>query len=1018
MDFYKKTANVAGWLTFLIAALVLVSSVEPTGSLWDCGEFVSGAYKLQVVHPPGAPLFLLVGRLFTWIASIFSDNPSNIAYSVNVMSALCTAFGAMFICWTTMMLGKLSLNGRDNAPDSSQAIALAGAGLAAGLSMAFCVSVWFSAVEGEVYAMSTFFTCLTLWCMIKWYFLPNDTKTDKWFLLTLYVAGLSIGVHLLSLLTFPALALFYYFKKSEKPNWKGALIAMAAGVISIALVQSLIITGIPNLWSKMELLMVNQLGMPFNSGLIPTNIILLAILFFTLRYANRTKNAILEKAMLGLCLVGIGFSTVAVVVIRANANPPINMNNPSDAMRLVPYLNREQYGERPILKGPQFDATPISTDTEDRYGKVGNKYAVVDYKMSYDYKPGDDMFFPRMSHTDENRKQLYRIWMDGKQGKPNFVDNITFFWRYQINWMYWRYFMWNFVGKQNADQGFFSWNPKSGNWLSGISFIDSGRLYNQSEITDAMKNDQARNRYFFLPLIFGIAGLIFHYKRNRKDFLGLVMLFLITGIGIIIYTNEPPNEPRERDYVLVGSFFTFCIWIGMGTLAIFELLRQRIKLGSVPSAALASILVLTAPALMAFQNYDDMGRRNHYAMRDYASNFLNSVEKNAIVFTYGDNDTYPLWYAQEVEGVRPDVRVINLSLIAVDWYIEQMRRKVNESPAIKFTIPSDKYRGYLRNQVFIHSPDGNTERPLPLAAALKFIGEDHPLQGQSRTIETYLPSNKLFIPVDKARAQAAGLIHATDSTHQGQLVDVIPLQIGKDYVTKDDLAILDIISSNLYERPIYFGVTVRDDKLLGLGDYTELQGFGLKVVPYMTPSEKNFGIYGSGSVNMDSTYNIIMNKFKWGNFDKMRLFVDKSYTPSINAHQLIMLRTAFHLLNANQKEKAIQVVDKYFEGFPNMNFTFDNSTLPFIALYLQAGAFDHAKPQMKTLANETAQNLRFYYSTTPEQQQTVFGDDIKNAQRVMNELLKMADDQKDTELKAEFDKLFGPYKVSAEKLKE
>ncbi|MCB0570221.1 MAG: DUF2723 domain-containing protein, partial [Phaeodactylibacter sp.] len=682
----KRLHTIAGWLVFAVALVVYYFSVEPTGSLWDCGEFILGAYKLQVVHPPGAPLFMIVGRLFTAVAEMLSNNPSDIAFSVNLMSAISTAFAAMFICWTTIILSELALVGRDGELDGPQTIATAGAGLVAGLSTAFASSVWFSAVEGEVYAMSTFFTTLTLWSMMKWYRLPDNQQADRWLLFAVYSAGLSVGVHLLSILTFPALALFYYFKKYHKHNWGGIILAAVAGVAAIVGIQVLIIVGIPRLWVAMELLTVNGMGLPFHSGLVPTLLIVGALIFFGLRYAHRTGNLGLQHLIVGATLVAIGFSTIGVIVVRANANPPINMNAPSDAMRLLPYLNREQYGERALLRGPHFDAKPIETETKDRYGRVGGHYEIIDQKISYVYRNSDKMLFPRMGDYTQGRPALYKRWMGLNPnaplppGRPNQLDNLQFLFSYQLGWMYWRYFMWNFSGRQNGEQGFYPWNKSAGHWITGITFLDNIRLPGQSFLPETMKKDPARNKYYMLPFLFGIFGMFFHFRRRNYNAIGLLALFVITGIGIIIYSNQPPNEPRERDYVLVGSIFTFCIWVGMGVLAVFEFLRERLKQSGAVAAVIASLIVLSAPLLMGTQNFDDHSRRHHTGARDYASNFLESCAPNAIIFTYGDNDTYPLWYAQEVEGIRTDVRVVNLSLIAVDWYIDLLRRKVNDSP--------------------------------------------------------------------------------------------------------------------------------------------------------------------------------------------------------------------------------------------------------------------------------------------------------------------------------------------------
>ena len=576
MNSFKTLNNLAGWLTFIIAALVLGAAAEPTGSLWDCGEFISGAYKLQVVHPPGAPIFLLVGRLFTWVASMVSSDPTAIAYSVNLLSAVSTAFAAMFVCWSTTILGRLILVGRASDPVGNESIAILAAGLVAGLSTAFTSSIWFSAVEGEVYAMSTFFTCMTLWATLKWYNLPDTPDADRWLVFAFYSTALSIGVHLLSLLTFPALAMLYYFKKNAKPNVKGTLIAAAIGVVFIVAIQKVVIAGIPNLWSGFDKFMVNSLGMPFFSGIIPVMLIFGGAIWYGLRRAHQSGNGLLQRIVVAMSVVIIAYMSYGMVIIRASANPPINMNDPSDPMRLLPYLNREQYGERPLLRGPHFDARPSGMDSEERYGRVGDRYEVVDEKLDYTYPSGTQTLFPRMGDYSQGRPALYRRWIEKTSGEPTFGDNIEFFWKYQLGWMYWRYFMWNFSGRQNGDQGYYAWDVTSGNWISGIDVLDNARLGNQSELPDFQKNDQARNKYYMIPFLLGLLGMFFHYQRRPRDFAAIFALFIITGIGIIVYSNQPPNEPRERDYVLAGSFFTYTIWIGLSVLALYDLFSKRL----------------------------------------------------------------------------------------------------------------------------------------------------------------------------------------------------------------------------------------------------------------------------------------------------------------------------------------------------------------------------------------------------------------------------------------------------------
>ena len=1017
MDF-KKIVNITGWVVFGIALTVYFFSVERVGSLWDVGEFVLGAYKQQVVHPPGAPLFLLIGRMFISFFDIFMDfeaNPSGIAFAVNFMSSVCTAFAAMFVCFTTMILGKLSTVGRDPVTTTAGNIVLAGAGLVAGLSTAFATSIWFSAVEGEVYAMSTMFTALTLWCMVKWYHLPDTPKSDRWLILTAYVAALSIGVHLLSLLTFPALAMFYYFKKYKEHTVLGGLLAAGAGVVLLGIVQKLIIVGIPVLWTKLELLMVNGLGLPFHTGIIPTLLIVGAILYGGLRWAATNGNRTVQLLFVGAALTVVGFSTIGVVVVRANAGTPVNMNQPSDAMRLLPYINREQYGERALLYGPSYDASPVDNKIEERYGQRNGRYEIVDEKVSYEYDKSDKMLFPRMGDPSQNRPDAYRNWT-GKtdSGPPTMGENISYLFRYQIGWMYWRYFMWNFSGRQNGDQGYFDLDRSSGNWVSGIGFLDEARLGNLSELPDSTYADEGWNKYFMLPFIFGLIGIFFHFSRRPKDATALLVMFIITGIGIIIYSNQPPNEPRERDYVLVGSFFTFCIWIGLAVPAIFHLLSKHLNMRGVAPAALAGAMVMVAPLLMGFQNFDDHTRRNITASRDYAANFLESVQENAIIFTYGDNDTYPLWYAQEVEGIRTDVRVVNLSLIAVDWYINSLRRQVNDSPPLKLTISEEAYRGRNRNYLPYYNPRAQSveynpaaDQPMTATAALKFMGEDNELRSTgNRTIASFLPSKKLYMPVNREQIQRLNFVEAPDSL----ILNQVPLQITGSNILKDQLAIMDVVASNLWERPVYFAVTCRQDKMMGLENYMQLEGLALRIVPVRSPNEMDrYGIYGAGYVAEDITYENIMNKFKWGNFDKADVFVDRSYGPSVQSFRVVMLRTAESLMRQGDKERARNLMLKYLEAFPSMNFTYDYDTFYVLDMLSNADGYEQAKPHLEELAAETADQLEFFYSLDQEILRSSYGTDYARADRTRQSLLALAAREQDETFGARLQELFGPY---------
>ncbi len=1019
MPSFKKTSNLVGALVFLISFLVYFYSVERTGSLWDCGEFILGAYKLQVVHPPGAGLFVVVGRLFAWLGTVFSDNPSDIAFAVNLMSAMCSSIAAMMMAWVTVMLGKLALIGRDEEPNSGETIALAFAGLVAGLTTAFCTSIWFSAVEGEVYAMSTMFTAISLWSAIKYYYINDDNLANRWLVFSLFITGLSVGVHLLSLLSLPATALLVYYKKYKTHDFKGALIAMAAGVGAIVFIQKFIIVGIPMLWKSLEIVCVNSFGLPIHSGIVPTVLIVIASVFFALKYAHKKGSQILQIATVSAALIAIAFSMVGVIVVRANADTPINMNVPSDATRLLPYLNREQYGERPLISGAHYEAKPIDVTREPRYGLVNGKYQVVDEKFDYVYAPKDKIFFPRIGHTDPGRPELHRMWREHltgeKGGRPDMEYNLKFMFAYQINWMYMRYFMWNFVGKQNAEQGFFPWDIRSGHWESGVKGVDESKLYSMDKLPDTMKNDMANNHYFFLPLLFGLLGMYFHARNRTKDFATLFVLFIITGIGIIIYSNQPPNEPRERDYVLVGSFMTFCVWIGMAVLALYQFLSN--KIGNVPTALLAGATILSAPAIMAFQNFDDHSRMEHSASRDYATNFLNSVEKNAIIFTYGDNDTYPLWYAQEVENVRRDVRVVNLSLIAVDWYINKLRSKVNDSAPLKLTLGEDDYRGSKANQVYFYNPDSMAMNiPINVFQGLRMVKDP----AYTSNGQTFVTSKIFQLPVDRDKYNKLGL-QKVDTSEWAQTID-FRFGGGESYMQKDELAIMDVIASNFYDRPIYFSITCQSSKLLNLDDYTEMEGLGLRVTPTKVRLQSSMpSIYGFGDIDLDKTHEIVTKKWKWGNFDKKPLFVDRSYGAEIQAMKMVMMRAAVTLdglknkLKSEKKDttlvtkQAIDISKKYFEAFPHFNFPYDGSIITFVRVLIRAGAYDEAKKHLRILAKEDMQYMEFYGSQTDRGVKANFRQDEESRMGSIQETIAAAKSINDPAFTKEIESLVAKY---------
>jgi hypothetical protein len=1056
---FKKLNNIVGWCTFAIALMVYALTTEPTGSLWDCGEFISASYKLQVVHPPGAPLFLMINRMFAVVAETVSGNPENIAYAINLSSGVCTAFLVLFIFWSTTILAKLSLVGRHGEiSDSGMMWSILGAGVAAGLSTTFATSVWFSAVEGEVYAMSSFFTGLVVWAGLRWY-ITDTPKADRWLVFISYMVGLSIGVHLLSILVAPFVALLYYYKnftndEDRRFPWLGTVLAGLSGMGVLVLIQNIIIPKIPAMAAGVDFYFVNTMGASVGVGLLFFAIVLGGAVAAGIHYATKIKSYHLQTWLTSFAMVLIGFSTYGMIVLRANTNIPINMNAPADPYSLLSYLNREQYGDRPLLRGPHYfsriardtiTGIPITTNHRDVYRpvKIGNKtrYEIVDSKQDYVYEPQGMMFFPRLGHTDRSQQYMdwlghrsemaddyedcmrksggnaeacgmfdprnpkaYPSWANRKNRvRPTMGDNFGFFVNYQINWMYIRYFMWNFVGRQNAQQGT-DGGPTQGNWISGIGFIDGLYTHNQSNLTEAMLNDKGRNTYFFLPLIFGLLGMFFHFSQRPKEAFAVLALFILTGLAIIVFLNQPPSEPRERDYAFAGSFFTFCIWIGMCVPLFYMSLRNLLT--SNLGASIAIPLVLSAPIIMGVQNWDDHSRAQHYGARDYATNFLNSCAPNAIIFTYGDNDTYPLWYAQEVEGIRTDVRVVNFSLLAVDWYINQLRYKVNKSDAIKMTMPEAAYRGELRNLLPI---DVQNRVPSNIFQAVKFMSETNKTNKfpQFGTVLSYIPSGVLQVPIDLSAIRKNNVIPATfpDSLVPSTLEFVPETQ----YWTKDDLALVDIISTNIqngWERPIYFAVTCRPDKLAPYKDYLQLEGMALRLVPIKTVVPNTYAAMQMGRVELDTMYNNIINRFRWGNFDKVETFIDESYRPSVQSVQYSMVRLTDELIRQSDNKRATDIIDKFFAVFPHMNFPYDeNRVVPqMLMYYYRVGAQDKANAVAQIVVDELLAKYNFYMSLSSDREKQAFSNDLSYNIYLLENMYMLMEQCTDTAFKDKIQK--------------
>ncbi|MDH5413248.1 MAG: DUF2723 domain-containing protein, partial [Flavobacteriaceae bacterium] len=833
---YKKWNSILGWTTFVIALITYTLTLEPTVSYWDCGEYISTAVKLEVGHPPGAPLFQMLGAFF----AMFTSDVTQIAKMVNFMSALASAFTILFLFWTITMLAE-KIVGKSKELTSGKSIAILGSGLVGALAFTFSDSFWFSAVEGEVYAMSSFLMALLFWLGLHWGNEMDSPRGHKWLLLISFVVGLSFGVHILSLLVIPSIVFIYFYKRYKNINSKKFIIANVLAVLVLVFVFKFLFPYTLSFFSASELFFVNSVGLPFNSGSIIAGIILIAAFYFAIRYTRNKKLVHTNLIILCLLFIMIGFSSWLMLPIRANANTTINENNPSSARELLAYYNREQYGDASIFYDSYYSETR-EQDPNDPYRddkpkyekdlKLGKYVIVNNYKDALpNYTNKHKGFIPRMVDPSPsvvaNYKAIAGIPQKSKR-RPTFGENVKFMFQYQFGYMYGRYFMWNFVGRQDDIQGNLDTH---GNWLSGINFIDELRLGSQSNLPEEIKNNKGRNTYFFLPFILGIIGLLYHLKLDKKNFYILLLFFAFTGLAIIFYTNPKPFEPRERDYAVVGSFYVFAIWIGLGVLALFERFKNKINPKSL-SIGITGICLLAVPVLMASQNWDDHDRSGRYATRNNAKAYLDSCQENAIMFTIGDNDTFPLWYMQEVENYRTDIKLVNTSLFATDWYIDQQKRKTYEADPIPSQLTHEQYRtGSL--DVAYHIPNPILkDTVMDIKSFMNWIGSnDERTQidlDEDGIPEKYYPTNKLRIPVDKEAVLRNKIVPLKDSA---QIVPYIDIVIDRLGLAKNRILMLDILANNNWERPIYFtGGAHADEEYIWLKDYLQLDGLAYKFV--------------------------------------------------------------------------------------------------------------------------------------------------------------------------------------------
>lgn len=1049
----------AGWLVFIIALSTYYLTMEPTNSWWDCGEYIATSYKLQVGHPPGAPLFLLLANLFSQFA--FGD-VTKVAFMINFMSVLCSSLTILFLFWTIQRIAKKIITKDSNLIATLSAII-------GSLAYTFSDSFWFSAVEGEVYAMSSLFTAVVFWAIIRWEGEVNtNPKADKWLVFIAYLIGLSIGVHMLSLLVIPAIVLIYYFKKFQFST-RSFIIANIAAVLLLGFIYNIIIPQFVNFAGKFEIFFVNNLSLPFNSGTIFFFLITVVIIITALGISKKYDYHKINTCVLAFTFLLIGYMSFFTLIIRSNANTPIDENNPEDAVSLLSYLNREQYGFSPLLSGqyfntevieyedgnpvyvPKYDITEIrhrfshakkrefSNEEIKKYDKDSNgtiskeelteeknlglyykddisnfvnhvddtdsliyrfkdRYVVSDHRKSSIpvYDKNQSGFFPRMWSRDERHISAYKEWgnLKSTKRKPKFGENLKFLISYQIKHMYFRYFMWNFVGKQNDKQGHGELN--NGNWISGINLIDSARLGPQKSLPDHLKNNPGRNKFYFLPLLLGIIGLLFHYQKNPKDTWSILLLFFFTGLAIVIELNQTPFQPRERDYAYVGSFYAFCIWIGLGTIAVYEFFTKFNK----QLSALISILLIAIPALMAAEGWDDHDRSNRYTAREFAKNYLKSCEENAILFTMGDNDTFPLWYVQEVEGFRTDVRIVNLSLLNTDWYIDQMKRQAYDGEAVPFSLNRNEYKQGTRD-VAIYMDRGASERRLELSDFNKWIRSDRSETkiNIGKDYDFYY-TKKIRVPVNKRNITQ----HADDS-----ILDYIDIDLKTNQLEKKDIMILDLLEQNDWKRPVYFAITIGSSgrSFLYLNNYFRLDGMVYKLMPIDYSVKESEEI---GGVDTDVLYPIMMEKYKWGNLNG-DIYLDETNIRMTMNFRNNFSRLAEELIKEKKYQKAKVVLDYCMEIMPGEKVPLNYFVHPIIESYYQIDAFTEANEIVDSLYKIYASELEYYFSFSENKISGVSLEILKNLQ-FYNQLLEICENNnhpKITTMQQDFQRFYQNY---------
>ena len=978
MDNKKFTLwnRVTAVVVTLIAAVTYILTLEPTASFWDCGEFIASSYKLEVGHPPGNPVFQLFARLFT----IFADN-MHAAVAVNAFSAICSALTIFFLYLTIVFLAKRIIKpSAEGTYSLGKAIAIFGSGAVGALAYTFSDTFWFSAVEGEVYAMSSLITALVFWAMTKWYDQADQPYANRWIVLISLLMGLSIGIHLLNLLAIPALVFLYYYKQREDGHYslKEYVKIFLVSVVILAVILFGIIPYLPKIAAYFDLFFVNTLGLPFNSGAAFFMLLLLGLCFWGLFRTMKQGKVFANTVLLCFTMIVIGFSLFTIVIIRSSAKTPTNEYQPDNPFTLVRYLGREQYGSNPLVYGQYFDA-PYDIEETRYWAPMGDEYIHTEGPGDVTYASEGKMLFPRMWSSDSRHISFYKSYMGNgghvvkgaEHKKPTFFQNLAFFFDYQMNWMYWRYFMWNFAGRQNDIHSPSPGDPFIGNWESGITPLDNFRLGDQSAAPGYLKDNPAKNHYYMLPLLLGLIGLFFQFGRDKRGCWLTFLMFFMTGIAIVVYLNQPPFQVRERDYAYAGSFYSFSIWIGLAVAAVYSWLEERMKGKEAVAASAVTILFLGVPVLMAAQNWDDHDRSNRYTAVEMAKNYLNSVGPNGILVTHGDNDTFPLWYAQEVENVRTDVRIANTSLLGTDWHIDQMKYAMNESAPLDLTVGPKQYLYGTNEFIYIYDTRDTAFLLSDVMRIFKHPEAKLPLTGGKMV--DYIMSRKFIIPVNKENVLKYGIL---DEKYADMIPDQITLTIPKDksYLTKPELFMLDLLSNYQWDRPINL-LSMGGDINIGMKDYLMYEGFSYKFVPIKNRMKST----EIGFADPEDLYNKMKNVFSWDALKRTDYFVDYQnyYTfCGVLSQRQIFVNVAKEMLKIGDSARAVEMLDMCQEAVPVENYPLDMTYLGFsneymvidmIETYYNAGADDKALDLSRRLADELFVSTEFfleYYDLT------------------------------------------------------